>query len=109
MTKFEFNLLAYNRKKASGNNANVFVATARKTRPLHEDLKLTLMRTSGAATRGEISGVASSTITPQRRVKMDDDEDSITPEQLLFLSTLTVRLPKPIKDQVLLHTISEQI
>lgn len=95
LTKFEGRLLAYNRRKAMGNNANVFAATVRKTVPLHEELKMTLAQSTNLTVSGT-SVVHSRT----RRVKMDDEEDTMTPQQMLFLNTLTVRLPKSIKDQV---------
>lgn len=103
LTKFEGHLLTYNRKKATGNNANVFVATARKTCPLHEDLKMTLMRVTGRVRETELFSFSTTGIARLKRVKMEDEEDEMTPQQMLFLNTLTVRLPKPIKDQVSTH------
>lgn len=92
LTKFEGRLLTYNRRKTAGNNATVFAATSRRAVPLHEELKLTLQSVGNLSISGQPAR--------QRRVKMDDEEDTMTPQQMLFLNTLTVRLPKSIKDQV---------
>eukprot|EP00210_Caulerpa_lentillifera_P004620 g4406.t1 len=110
LAKFEGHLLTYNRKKASGNTASVFVAGARRACPLHEDLKAELMRVTGAVRRTESPPTYSTHCTSrQRRVKMDDEEDDMTPQQMLFLNTLTVRLPKSIKDQVVAERLAEEI
>ena len=95
---FETRLLRYNKRKATGNRTSVFAASARQTIPLHEEMKTALSRPLGwpRATRGKDSFEHR-----QRRVKMEDDEDEITPQQMLFLNTLTVRLPQAIKDRVM--------
>ena len=98
LNRFETRLLRYNKRKSVGNRASIFAASVRKTIPLHEEMKTTLSRPL-VALRGteERSGLE----YRHRRVKIEDDEGEMTPQQMLFLNTLTVRLPQAIKDRVM--------
>lgn len=90
LTKFETALIQFNRRKATANNADVASAVARRRTALHEEMRETLLHS-----------VTPQTMSPSRprKVKMDDEDETMTPQQLLFLNTLTLRLPKAVKEQ----------